>query len=314
MHPLSRRNPSSVVADVPSHDGSEAGSAVVMDENPWVVLEAPPLETHAPGTQAHAQQNVVVADAIPSVVAENTYGVLPKGCTLMNRPYPRNVATLQTAFKVVTESNEHFQKRRIITAANWALTHFRALADPTRCGTLNSYELDITRAGPMDMPLPQKYPKYVLNMIEDKNLRAAVGSHYWYTDAEGRPVVTGSVRFDPQEFIKCLIRHGDSPCTKGKKEEEVICLYWRAWPETLDDVLAANNNRCAGLNWLEPPVQRFEQKPPHCDFVLYMRGFDPIFLHPGNDGKCQSLNLRALGMNKISISLELVIPEAARKP
>ena len=180
--------------------------------------------------------------------------------------------------------DEHPPKKTIMKNANAALKYFRHLADPTMCGTLNFYELDITGAGPMDVPLPSRYPEGDIKQIKDPLLKSAVGAQYWYPSAEGQSVVTESVRFDPKEFIESLIYHGDIPCPEGKNEVEVYCLEWRAWPTSFDDALVNNNKLCAGVNWLEPPVKLFDQKPPICDFVLYMRGFAPMILHPGQKG------------------------------
>ena len=97
--------------------------------------------------------------------------------------------------------------------ANLALKDFRELTDPQRKGEPNSDE--------------------VLASVDTKT-RAAVGAQSDYFDANGNSVVTEHVKFNPQEFVRRLVRNG---FVTMEENEEVVCLEWRAFPGSLDNTL-----------------------------------------------------------------------------
>ena len=231
---------------------SRANDSVVAEQNSVVT------ERNTPPTVAGNSQ---VWNSSPPVVAGNTSTaairqILP-GCGAGNRQFSRETRGLPKAFDVDDDLPENVNTTATHEVANLALKYFRELTDPYRSGEPMYYEVDITNAGPIDVPVPKRYSRDVMDTLDARN-RSAIGAQYYYKDRDGNSVVTETVRFDPQVFVKCLVRFGDLTMLSN---DEVVCLEWRAWPGSVDDTMETTNETCAQLA-LDPPVTFYKYAPP----------------------------------------------------
>ena len=238
-----------------------------------------------PVVAAPAAEKVDAADDPTPVVAGNTSTatatteIFP-GCFAGNRPFPRETESLPIAFEIDPNSEAPVARKQVYETANFLLKYLREKADEKRTGQPAFYEVDLTQAEPIQVPIPQRYTEEVRKQFDEKYW-SAIGAQYFYEDRSGKSVVAEYRPFCPKEFVQTAVRSGD---VQLDDDNEVVRLEFRLWSGSIDDTTWKCNQACVWLD-LEPPVEPLSFMPPLCDIMVYLRKGGRIRLHPNAKGE-----------------------------